>query len=875
MSRRLPLIARGLLRLAPMDTDPDRRDAARDDIEELFHERRDRDGMVKAHWRLYRDVASLWVRPPQPRPHASRPGRGSVVRDLRIDVGYTVRLFGRQPAIMTLAVAGLAVGLGIATASFSILNAALLRGEGVADPDRAPGLWRTTDRSESTTWAHDEFAALRRGGSTTRVEAVLSASATARTTGDASGQATEVAFVSDGFFTSAGARIAAGRAFDTGHPIDDSTVQAVVSHRFWQSRLGGDTAAIGRPIDIGRARAVIVGIVDAGFTAPNQRMIWLPLDAYGFVYSTAPAPPAAGLELFARLADDASASDVEGELSAIASALPGAPGAASAPVRVRLDAGEGLGRIPTADVIGIAGAVFAVIAMVLLLACANVATLLVSTAIAREREMAVRAAIGATRGRIVRQLLTESVTLGSVAAIAGLLLASWALPAVSRLLGASLDPALSPDWRVFAFLALVTLTTGVAAGLAPALHGRRADLTMPLNGGGARLTSAAPRRLRSALVAIQAAVSVALIVVAGLCVRATFRAATIDVGFDAAALFAAAPAQPGISTDDARVRAFWPQAEAALARVPGVRVTLAERAPFGDTSRISIDAAERRVAVTRVRANYFDVMGLRLLAGRGFTSDEIAAGAPVAVVSQSVARTYWPGESPLGQPLARGIATEKGRPVVVGIVSDAIMSDLRDRNTLAIYEPLDPAREGVAELLVRPVAAEASGPADIEPAAQALRAIDPSSEVTIESVASRLADEMAAPRVAAMLSGFVGLIAVFLCAVGLYGLTASLVRQRTREMGVRVALGARPRDLLRLLMGDSLRPVAVGLLIGAALAFAAARIILSTRFFGVPPHDPVAFAVAAGVVIAATSLAVVGPVRRAASVDAAVALQRL
>lgn len=874
MSRRLPLFARCLLRIAPMD--PDRRDAAREDIEELFEERRAARGAAHAHWRLCRDIASLWAQSRRIQTRASGARRGRhLMRDLGMDVGYTVRLFGRQPAIMALAVAGLAIGLGIATASFSILNAAILRGEGVVDPDRAPGLWRTTDRSESTTWAHDEFAALRRGASTARVEAVFQASANVKTTENASGQATEVAFVSDGFFASAGARISVGRAFGPDRARVDGTIPVVVSHRYWQSRLAEDRAAIGRSLDIGRARAVIVGIAGAGFTAPQRRMIWLPLDAFGAVYSAAPAPPAAGLEVFARLADGASLADAEGELSAIASALPAARTDVGGPVRVRLDAHEGLGRIPAADAIGIVAAVFAVIAMVLLLACANVATLLVSTAIAREREMAVRAAIGATRGRILRQLLTESVTLGSVAAIAGLLLASWAMPAIGRLLDAPLESALSPDWRVFTFLALVTVMTGIAAGLAPALHGRRTDLTTPLNGGGARLTSAAPRRLRSSLVAIQAAVSVLLIVVAGLCVRATFRAATIDVGFDAGALYAAAPAQPGISVDDARVRAFWPQAEAALARVPGVAITLAERAPFGDTSRISIDAFERRVPVTRVRANYFDVVGLRLLAGRGFTEQEIAAGAPVAIVSQAVARTYWPGESPLGQPLVRGIATEKGRPVVVGIVSDAIMSDLRDRNPLAIYEPLDPASEGIAELLMRPVSGVASDSTAMELAAQALRAIDSSSEVRIESVAGRLAAEMAAPRVAALLSGFVGLIAVFLCAVGLYGLTASLVRQRTREMGVRVALGARPRDLLRLLLSDSLRPVAIGLLIGAVLAFAAARIVLSTRFFGVPPHDPVAFAVAAIVVLGTTLMAVLSPVRRAAAVDAAVALHRL
>jgi putative ABC transport system permease protein len=273
-----------------------------------------------------------------------------------------------------------------------------------------------------------------------------------------------------------------------------------------------------------------------------------------------------------------------------------------------------------------------------------------------------------------------------------------------------------------------------------------------------------------------------------------------------------------------------------------------------------------------------------MLAGRGFTREEVAAGAPVVVVSQSVAQAFFNGQSPLGQllpqqipvppsmaALQRGSSGSSARPVVVGVVADAIVARLHDRNTLAVYEPLDAPNEVFAQLMIR-VAPGASGA--IDEARQRLRAIDPQADIRIDSVEARLQQEASRPRMLATLTGVVGIIAIVLCVIGLYGLTASVIGQRTREMGVRVALGADPRGLLRLLMWDSLRPVVLGLVIGGGIALLASRVVAAAILFGVSPQDPMAYSGAAIVLLAASALAVLVPTRRAASVDAASVLRQ-
>lgn len=881
---RLPRAARWLLRLAPVP--PEARAEAEADLHELFLMRRTERGLFHAHGRLYRDLASLFVHPPR-RPAPAGGGKSNValLRDVSSDLRYAVRLFARQPAILLLAVAGLALGLGIATAAFSIMNAAVVRGEGIVDPGRAPGVLRVTDRSVVTAWGYEEFLRLRQGATRMQVEAVLTDAAAVRLArAGPEGPAAPVAFVSGGFFAATGGRVALGRSLEPGDEAHGGPPPVVVSHVFWTARLGADPAAVGRTIRIGRTDATIVGVAVRGFSVPNHRLLWMPLTAYGAVYDATlvKRTPDMGLQVFGRLLPGVTLSEAEAQLAGVAAALPrGAAGAGAVP-GVRLDANTGLGRTPSTDRLAITMVVFAVIALVLLLAWANVASVLVSAAMTREREIGVRAALGASRWRIVRQLVTESLLLGGLAGLIGLLVAAWAVPMIGTMIEAPAGADLAPDLNVYLFLAAVTLATSVAAGLAPALHTRGADLVTPLKGSGARTDRIAPRRLRSMLVVTQAAVSVLLIVMATLFVRATFRAAAIDVGFDAAGLYAVSV---GLPRHDGDKGSFWRRAVAELQGVPGVEaVTLAEFAPFEGATKTSLtrEAPARVVHLNRTRADYFEALGLRVLEGRIYSREEVAANAPVAVISRSLARAYWPDASPVGQllpseiplppsmtELRAGATASSTRPVVVGVVADAIGADLHQRNTLAIYEPLDPASEIFAKLIVRvPPGATAAQ------AGQRLRSIDPMADVRITSIAASLQQEATRPRTLATLTGCVGVVAIVLCVIGLYGLTASVVGQRTREMGVRTAMGASPGDLLRLLMWDSLRPVVLGLALGAGAALLAGRLVIAGMFFGVSPHDPAAFTGAAATLLGAAVLAVMVPTRRAATVDAASVLRQ-
>ncbi len=354
------------------------------------------------------------------------------------DLRYAVRLFGRQPAILVLTIVGLSLGVGIATAAFSIMNAAVLRGEGVVDPNRAPGILRSTDRSVATAWHYNEFLHLREGATRMQVEAALNDGAVVRTdTAHADAPVTNLTFVSGGFFRATGGRTIAGRPLEAADERLAGPPPVIVSFVFWTSRLNRDPQAVGRTIWIGRTAATIVGVAERGFTVPSNSLLWMPLTAYDTVYSTRPVTgtPKVMVQVFGRLLPGAALADAEAQLSGVAATLPGGATTGELAVRVRLDPHAGLGRVSSSNAIAITLFVFAVIGLVLLLTCANVATVLISTAITREREMGVRAALGASRWRIVRQLVTESLALGTLAATIGL---------VVRLLG---DPGDRHDDR--------------------------------------------------------------------------------------------------------------------------------------------------------------------------------------------------------------------------------------------------------------------------------------------------------------------------------------------------------------------------------------------------------------------------------------------
>jgi predicted permease len=511
-----------------------------------------------------------------------------------------------------------------------------------------------------------------------------------------------------------------------------------------------------------------------------------------------------------------------------------------------------------------------VIGLLLLLACVNAANLLLASTLSRAREMGVRLAVGASRPRIVRQLLTESLSLGLAAGATGLLMTVWLVPALVVFVRLPIEVDAAPDWLVYSFLVAMSLLSGLGAGLAPVRRVLRDDLASPLKGLGARSDGSAPRpRLRTALVGVQAAASIMLLVLAALLTRGMVRATEVDIGFDADRLLVISPAFGREDDDNVRARAYW---DVALPRVRGVAgvqaVSLAEYPPFGGGHHVQIlnrPGGPYTIYHNKTQADYFATLGLRTIRGRAYTLQEVAGHVQVAVISDALARDFFPGEDPVGQSLDR--IDVGSRRTIIGVVSNALTSRLRELNAAAIYQPLEDPRP--ASLVVR-----TEGPPQnlTQSLRSALQPLDPGLRLDIRPVSDGLQDELDQPRMLAMLAGTLAAIALGLALVGTYGVTAFVVGQRRQEIGIRIALGATVRDIMRLLLGDSMRPVVVGLAAGMSSALLGSR-VLSGVLYGVPSSDPLAFGASALVLLAAAATAVIEPTRRASRLDPASVLR--
>ena len=786
-------------------------------------------------------------------------------------------MFARQPITIGITIVGLGLAIGVSGSVFTLMNAALLRSDGVRDSARAPRVLRTTPNGVSTTWNYDEYRRLRDGARLSRIEAWISDAASYSLTPALSEDppSIPVAFVSDGYMEALYARAIAGRVLGVPDADPSAPPVIVLSHTFWTRHLDSDPAVVGRTLRIGRVTATVVGVAERSFAAPftNGTGLWMPMSTYHLVYASKPigAGASPGVPIVARVAPQATVAAAEAELTAIAATFeiskdmvpPGRAGA-------RFDVHSRLGRPSGSQQLAAALAVTIVIALVLLLACVNVASVLLATATTRYREIGVRLALGATRARIVRQLLTESSLIAVTASGTGLLLTVWLSPMLARLTRAPSTLDLGFDLNVYLFFAAVAGACGLVAGLAPSRVGARGDIVSPLKGPGVAAQSTAPRRLRSTLLGLQAAASVLLLVLATLFLRATTRAAAVDVGLDADRLVAVSVGF-GRGADAARTYAYWARAIESVAALPGVeRVALAELPPFGGASRIMTQQREGKRQViyfNKTSASYFETVGLRLIRGRTYTDEEVAQDARVVVISETVAQRYWQGRDPLGTTFES--ISERG-DVVIGIVSDAIVARLHEGTHGAVYGPLPPAEIALGRLLVR---TDGNLAMTVPLLRETLRTIDPHVIVRTSLVKDGVEEEMSRPRIIALISGSMAILAVMLAGIGLYGVTGAVVGQRTREIGLRIALGAERRDVMRLLMRESLRPVLVGLAAGVALALLGGRAIAGA-LYGVPPYDPLAFGLAVTILLVSATAAVFVPTRAASNVDPAFVLRQ-
>jgi predicted permease len=834
-----------------------------------------------------------WLtRPSALHPRRAERSSGDPMLDtLLYDLRYAIRSLGRTPTFTAVAIIVVALGTGAVTTIFSGASALVLRPiPGVRDPGRVVDILRVEARGRgSMSPSYPFFEHLR---DETRTMSGIAAWTMMPLTLSTGGQGTAVSanVTSANYFDVLAVRPELGRFFVAaedstpgGHPV------IVLSDAFWRRRFAGDPQVIGRSVLVNGAPWTVIGVAPRGFTGvyPIVRTdAWVPMMMAPTLGRDPEALRSAGsgwLTLFGRLADGVAPERAAADLSRIVSLHLGEePPDFKDLNTVRLSRMTGFPADGAPMIFTFIALLLAVSALVLVIASVNVGIMLLARAAARRREMAIRIALGAGRARLVRQLLTESVALFVAGATGGLLIAFWSTGLFERIqvpAEVPLSADLSPDYRVLLFTLVVAVITGMLFGLAPALQSTRHDPDTDLRSDTAG-TGLRRSRLRNALVVAQMAVSLLLLMSAGLFLRALTRGAHVETGFETAHI-AVAPIDVSTSGyTGARARVFLDALRDRLRAAPGVtQVSVARWIPLGGSSagtRIRVpnhaplpgDRPDGLVDVNfgEVGPDYFQLLGIPLVGGRGFLATDDSAAPQVAVVNEAFGRTFWPG----GEVVGRVVYNDDTPVTIVGVARDAKYSSLNEPLRPFVYLPVAQRGRSATNVLVK----TAGDPAALGPVIrEAVRAIDPilpPPEVTTMDVATSVS--LLPQRVAAGVTGALGLLGLVLAVVGLYGVVAYTVAQRTREIGIRMALGANGGTVLRLVLGDGMRLVVTGVVIGMLLAAGATR-LLSAFLFGVSPLDPLVFALIPVGLGAAALLATWLPARRAAATDPQEALR--
>ena len=786
------------------------------------------------------------------------------------DVRYGIRSFLKRPGFLFIAISTLALGIGATTAMFTVVNSVLLRPLNFPEPERIVRFEGTNTRYGSKTgpmsvpdfvdWQTQSQSFEHIAGFTTNSAFLHLSDQTERV---------RIAAVSAEFFPIFKTNAISGRTVQA----DDTRADAdgvVISHALWQRRFGGTSDVVGRKVKINGWSGTIIGIMPAGFTYPNDTEIW-----WGQQFNPAKEPrDNRYLSVVSRLKPGVSLAQAQNELDTINQRLAQTYVDTNSDCGVRLtELRESLVKELRTSLLVLLGAV----AFVLLIACANVANLLLARAASRQKEIALRTALGASRVRVVRQLLTESVMLSVVSGVAGLGLSIWLI----KLLVAITPPntprldEIRIDLRVFGFTLAVTVVAGLLFGLVPALQTSQPDLNVTLKDSGQRGSETGGRnRIGGLLIVSEIALSFILLAGAGLLIKSFIHLREVNPGFNPDnVLVMRLTLMTGKPQDNAqRYKQIIDQVKA----TPGVQSAGAVSSlPLGgDTWNLGRGVIREGLPLTpgndtnarhlSIASDYFQTLQIPLKAGRIFTEHDNLESTKVAIVSETLARKLWPGESAIGKRLIEW-RDEKFLREVVGVVGDTRQS-LDEKPWQELYLPYaqDGGMWSDLSLVVR---TNGDAAAMAGPVREAIRSVDKTVPTYNLKTMNDIADISAAPRRAPMLllSAFAG-VAMLLAMLGIYGVTSYYVTQRTHEIGVRMALGAQIVDVLRLVLKRAMSLAMVGIVIGIAGAVAVTR-YMTTLLFGVKPIDVVTFVAVALVLALVVLVASIVPARRAAKID--------
>jgi putative ABC transport system permease protein len=800
------------------------------------------------------------------------------MRTLLQDLRFGWRTLWRRPGFTAVAVLTLALGIGANTAIFSVVNAVLLRPLPYEGSEWLVVLTEESRQNPSMFISYPNFLDWKERSRSFEALAVHRQQAFILTGGEEP-ERLDGRQVSADFFNVFGVRPELGRAFLGEEDRPGGRPVAVLSHGLWERRFGGGPGVVGGTITLDGRPFTVVGVLPEGFRAAGEADVFVPFGQWSGQPGWMNRDVRPGGRAVGRLKTGTSIESARAEMRAITAGLE-----AQHP---RTNTGVGVRLVPLYEsVVGdtrpallmLLGAV----ALLLLIACANIANLLLARAASRRQEFAVRAALGASRWRLARQLLTESVVLALLGGGLGLLLALWGVDLLSASGAGNLPRAteIGVDARVVAFTALVTLLTGVAFGLVPALQNSAAVPGSALKAAGRGASASGGRRLSGALIIAETALALVLLVGAGLLVKSFARLQEVDPGFDHEnVLTMRVPLPRARYAKDEQVAEFYRALLERVRSLPGVEsAAVANELPFtGRGWPVEVEAADRPVPPAGqspvadwgiVSPEYFRTMGIPLIRGRALAESDTAAARRVVVVDEEVARHFWPGGEAVGQRL-RVVGPDPFE--VVGVARRVRNYGLDADSRMRVYVPAAQTPMHMMNLAVR-----ASGP-DAEGLAKAVagevRALDSGQPVYGVRTMERIVSESLAPRrfnmalVALFAAG-----ALLLASIGIYGVIAYTVARRTREIGIRVALGARRGDVLRLVLGQGMRPALAGVGLGLAASLALTR-LMSSLLYGVSATDPVTFAAVSGLLVVVALLACYFPARRATKVDPAVALR--